>query len=260
VSRRGQHFFAPFIGLLTFFGIWELYVRVANVPEFKLVRPSRAFREVWTARATYWSEGKSTIAVALAGFLLASAFACGLGSLLAQSRRLERAVLPVALLVVVTPLYAYFFAIMLWVGYGFPSLIIAVTIVCFPPMLFATVSGLRSADAGAIELLQSVSASRWEIFRKVQVPTALPQILSAAKLSAGLSLVGVTIGEPVAIVQTGLGQLIRKAASAGLEAVPQLWGAIFVLGIIGSLAYLLISAIESGVRRWHSLDYHSTHS
>ncbi len=254
MSKRGQQFFAPLVGLFTFFGLWETYVRVANVPEFKLVKPSRAFQEVWRSRATYLSESRSTVAVALGGFLLASILACGLGSLLAQSRRLERAVLPVALLVVVTPLYAYFFAIMLWVGYGYPSLIIAVTIVCFPPMLFATVSGLRSADPGAVELLRSVSASRREIFRKLQIPTALPQILSAAKLSAGLSLVGVTIGEPVAFVQKGLGQLIRKAAASGLESVPQLWGGIFVLGLIGSFAYLLISAIETGVRRWHNLD------
>ena len=122
-------------------------------------------------------------------------------------------------------------------------------------MLFAATNGLKSVDPAATELLRSVHASRWEIFRKLQVPTALPQLLSAAKLSAGLSLVGVTIGEPYAFAgDEGLGLLIRRTASAGNVAIPQLWGSIFVLGLIGSFAYLAISGVETVVWRWHSLD------
>ncbi len=256
MKRSFRFRIAPVVGLVLFFSVWEIYVRVAKIGSYKLVRPSSAFAEVWRSRATYWSNALPTFRVAMFGFAIAMVVAFVVASLIAQSRTAERAVLPVALLVVVTPLFAYAQAILIWIGLGVKSLVVMVAIVCFPPMLFAATTGLKSVDPAATELLRSVSASRWEIFRKLQVPTALPQLLSAAKLSAGLSLVGVTIGEPYAFAgDQGLGLLIRRTASAGNVAIPQLWGSIFVLGLIGSFAYLAISGIETVVRRWHSLDH-----
>jgi NitT/TauT family transport system permease protein len=255
MKRSLRYRLAPAFGLVMFFGIWELYVRIAKIGSYKLVQPSKAFAEVWKGRATYWANALPTFRVAMFGFAIAMVVAFVVASLIAQSRTAERAVLPVALLVVVTPLFAYAQAILIWIGLGVKSLVVMVAIVCFPPMLFAATTGLKSVDLAATELLRSVNASRWEIFRKLQVPTALPQLLSAAKLSAGLSLVGVTIGEPYAFAgDQGLGLLIRRTASAGNVAIPQLWGSIFVLGFIGSFAYLAISGIETVVRRWHSLD------
>jgi NitT/TauT family transport system permease protein len=253
MNRTRRNTVAPFLGLALFFGLWESFVRIANVPEFKLPKPSTALHEVWNQRSFFWDNAKPTISAAFMGFIVAVVVAFVIGSLLAHSEFAERAFLPVALLIVVTPLYAYVIAIVLWVGLGFRSLVVAVAIVCFPPVLFATIVGLKSADPLAVDLLKSANASPWEIFRKLRVPAALPAILSATKLSAGLSLVGVTIGEPAAFVDKGVGLLIRKSAAAGNVGGPQLWGSIFVLGFIGSFAYLAISGIESAVRRWHSL-------
>jgi NitT/TauT family transport system permease protein len=248
-----RHRFAPFVGLALFFGIWELYVRLAKVGEYKLIKPSRAFSEIVRNPGFYWNEAKPTIGVAIAGFFLAFVVAFAIGSTLAHSVTAERAVFPVVILVVVTPLFAYITALIVWIGFGYRTLIVAVAIVCFPPMLFNTVAGLRAIDPNARELLDSVHASRWEIYRKLRVPSALPYLLSAAKLSAGLSLVGVTIGEPYAFVPNGLGNTIRRAASSGNVNIPQLWGSIYVLGFLGAIAYLAISGIETIVRRRHGL-------
>lgn len=244
--------FAPVIGIASFFGLWELLVRVRHIGDYKLVKPSTALRTVFNSRSVFLREARPSVWAALVGFSIALSIAFVIGSLLAHSRVAERAVLPVALLIVVTPLFAYIQSVITWFGFGFRSLVVMVAIVCFPPFLFATVAGLRAIDPAAHELLRSVDASRWEVFRKLRVPSSLPYLFPAAKVSSGLALVGVTIGEPYAFIDHGLGLTIRRAAAAGIVAIPQLWGSIFVLGFIGSFAYLAISGVETVVRRWHN--------
>lgn len=243
---------APVLGIAAFLGLWELGVRAFHVESYKLPRPSDVLREVVRNRSTYWSESLPTIREMVVGFVIAFAIAFVVASLVAHSSALERAVIPIAVIVQVTPLYAYGAAIVLWAGFGMRSIVIMVAIVCFPPFLMNAVSGLRDVDPSAVELLSSVEASRWEVFVRLRVPSALPQLFSAAKVAAGLALVGATIGEPWAFVDSGLGVLIRKSAAAGTVGAPQLWGSIFVLGLIGSFAYLAISGTERAALHWHS--------
>ena len=152
--------FAPAIGIGTFFGLWELLVRAFHIGEYKLVKPSTALRTVFNNRSVYFNEARPSVWAALVGFSIALSVAFVIGSLLAQSRVAERAVLPVALLIVVTPLFAYIQSVITWFGFGFRSLVVMVAIVCFPPFLFASVSGLRAVDPLAYELLRSVDADR----------------------------------------------------------------------------------------------------
>lgn len=253
-STPMRHRLAPIVGLTTFFGVWEFAVRLFHVGEYKLIKPSAALREVYRSREFFLAEARPTALVALAGFVLAGLVAFVVGAAISQSVTAERAVFPVALIVVVTPLFAYAQAVLIWIGFGFRSLVVMVAIVCFPPLLFNMVAGLRSADPFAEEVFDSVAASRWEKFRKLQLPGSLLHVLAGAKVSSGLALVGVTIGEPYAFVDHGLGLAIRRAASAGNTALPQLWGAIFVLGFLGAVAYLVLSGMETAARRWLSLD------
>lgn len=243
---------APFAGIAGFLGVWELFVRIFDIESYKLPRPSDVVRDVVTNRSAYWYDAWPTIAVSVAGFALALVVAFAVASICAHSAFVERAVSAIAIVVLVTPLFAYGAAIVLWVGFGYRPIVLMVAIVCFPPLLFNAVSGLRDIDPLAHELLRSVHASRWEVYRRLRVPNALPSLMAGAKVSAGLSLVGAVIGEPWAFLDRGLGVLIRKAAAAGTVGGPLLWGSIFVLGLIGSFAYLAISGIERIALHWHS--------
>lgn len=244
--------FAPFVGLAVFLGGWELFVRIFNVPSYKLPVPSEVIREVVRNHSAYWYDAWPTMLVSLGGFLLALVIAFAVASLCAQSAFVERAVSAVAILVLVTPLFAYGAAIVLWIGFGYRPIVVMVAIVCFPPMLFNAIVGLRDVDPLALELLRSVHASRWEIYRRLRVPNSVPSLVAGAKVSAALSLVGAVIGEPWAFLDRGIGVVIRKSAANGTLGAPQLWGSIFVLGLIGSFAYLAISGIERAALHWHS--------
>jgi NitT/TauT family transport system permease protein len=244
---------APVVGLISFLGGWELLVRVFNVPSFKLPRPSTIIRYVAGHWSPYWYDAWPTIKVSFVGFLVALAVAFVVASICAQSLFIERAVSTVAVLILVTPLFAYAAAIVLWMGIGSTRpIVVMVAIVCFPPLLFNAIGGLRDVDALALELLRSVHASRWEIFRRLRVPSSVPSLLSGAKVSAGLAIVGAVIGEPWAFRDRGLGIAIKQLAAAGIvEGATPLWGSIFVLGLIGSFAYLAISGIERAALHWH---------
>ena len=243
---------APFVGIAVFLGVWELFVRIFDIESYKLPRPSDVVRDIVTNRSAYWYDAWPTIAVSVAGFTLALVVAFAVASICAHSAFVERAISAVAIVVLVTPLFAYGAAIVLWVGFGYRPIVLMVAIVCFPPMLFNAVSGLRDIDPLAHELLRSVHASRWEIYRRLRVPSSVPALISGAKVSAGLAIVGAVIGEPWAFVDRGLGVLIRKLAAAGIvEGATPLWGSIFVLGLIGSFAYLAISGIERAALHWH---------
>jgi NitT/TauT family transport system permease protein len=243
---------APIVGLAAFLGGWELLVRLFNVASFKLPRPSTIVRYIAGHWSPYWYDAWPTIKVSFLGFLVALALAFVVASVCAQSLFVERAVSTVAVLVLVTPLFAYGAAIVLWMGFGTRPIIVMVAIVCFPPLLFNAIGGLRDVDPEALELLRSVHASRWEIYRRLRVPSSVPALISGAKVSAGLAIVGAVIGEPWAFVDRGLGVLIKKLYGAGIvEGATPLWGSIFVLGLIGSFAYLAISGIERAALHWH---------
>ena len=252
MNRRVPTPLAPLVGVVTLFGVWEGFVRAFDIASYKLPLPSVIFRQIFNSRTLYVRESWPSIVAMLAGLAIALVVSTIIAALLAHSRFAERAVTPLAVFVQVTPLYAYVAVILLWIGFGLRSLITMIAIVCFPPFLMNLTAGFRDVDANALELLKSADASRWEIFRRLRVPSALPQFFSGLKVASGLALVGVAIGEPAAFVKHGIGLLLRRASTAGNDGVPQLWGCIFVLGLIGSFAYLAISGIERAALRWHS--------
>jgi NitT/TauT family transport system permease protein len=126
--------------------------------------------------------------------------------------------------------------------------------VCFVPFLINGVTGLRSVDSNLLELARSVNASRREVFWKLRFPSALPHLFSAARIAVGLALIGATLGEFFAGVQSGLGYSIKFAQSRFLTM--QLWGSVYVLALIGSIGILLINGLEKLTLHWHSSQRH----
>jgi len=172
-------------------------------------------------------------------------------TLMAHSRFIERAVLPLAVLVQVTPIIAYTPAIVVWQGFGFKSILVVTALVCFVPFLINGVTGMRSVDANLIELARSVDASKREVFFRLRLPSALPNLFSAARIAVGLALIGAVLGEFFAGSSSGLGYTISVAQNR-LQSHLQMWGAIYVLAFIGATATLLITVAERFALHWHS--------
>jgi NitT/TauT family transport system permease protein len=150
----------------------------------------------------------------------------------------------------VTPLIAYAPAFVIWMGFGLKPIVTMTAIVCGVPFLINGVTGLRSVDPNLLELARSVDASRWEVFVRLRLPSALPNIFTAARIAVGLALIGAVIGELFAGARSGLGWSVNVAKNHNLPL--QLWGSVFTLATLGALAIILISGLERIVLHWHA--------
>jgi len=243
---------APVAGLIVFFGGWELLVRIFDVRPFVLPGPWRILRHIAEDPRFYLRNARPTVVEALAGFAIALVAGFAIGAAMAHSRFIERAVLPVAVLVQVTPIIAYAPAFVIWLSFGAKPIVAISSLVAVVPIALNTVTGLRSVDLLALEVLESAAASRREIFWKLRAPSAMPMVFAAARISVGLALVGAVIGEFFAGVSDGLGHAIRVAQNNPLRLLDQMWGSIFVLGFIGAIATLAVTSLERWLVRWHA--------
>ncbi|MCB0083822.1 MAG: ABC transporter permease subunit, partial [Caldilineaceae bacterium] len=117
----------------------------------------------------------------------------------------------------------------------------------FFPMLVNTIVGIRNVDRDLYDLMRSLRATRWQLFRLLELPAALPVLLSGLKLSVILAVVGAVVGEFVG-ADVGLGFLINLAR--GVLDTPMMFVAIFCLVIIAQALYLLVALLERHYLQW----------
>lgn len=240
---------APILGLASVFFGWEAYVRIMDLRPLTLPRPSNIFLEVFDNPGFYWENGIVTLREAAAGFVLAFFAAVLVASVMAHSRFMERAGLPVIVLIQSTPIAVLVPVFLLWFGFSPWPKVLTAALFAWVPFVANALTGLRAIDPDTHELLRSTSASSWEIFWRLRVPHALPYLFSAARICIGLALVGAVIGEFFNSSE-GLGNAARVGQSQP-ALNEQLWGSVFVLAFVGVVAVLILAAIERRVLRWH---------
>jgi NitT/TauT family transport system permease protein len=223
---------------------WQGIVFVADIPEYLLPSPSAIVEAVDRSLAIAFAV---TFAEALAGFLVASALAFAVATLFVRFRTLEDGLFPIAIAVKTTPIVAIAPLLVIWLGTGWWSKIVAAILICFFPVLVNTVKGLKAADFEYRELFETLGASRAQEFRKLRVPFCLPYLFSALKISSSLAVVGAIVGEFVGATK-GLGYLII-VSSAHLE-TPTLFSAIFAAALAGIAMFYAIGWTERRLIFW----------
>lgn len=188
----------PVIAVLALLIAWEALVRISSIPQYLLPPPSR----VWAAlRDDRVALGLSTLRTALAtgaGFLIACMLGVIIGSALTLSRRIERGVYPLTLLFQMVPLVAIAPLLVIWLGNGDRTVIASSAIVAIFPVIANTVGGLRSTDPLLVELFTVHRATRWQRWLKLELPSAIPSMLTGLRVAAGLATIGAVVGEFVA--------------------------------------------------------------
>jgi len=248
---------APVLGVLAFFGLWELFVRVGDIPSFELRPPSQILRYLFGDRGDarfdrvgFASATLETGFDAVRSIVLALVIGFVVGSLMAASRWLEEAALPVLILVQVTPWVVYSASVVLWLDGGQTPVLFIGTLVCVPAFSYATTVGLRSADPATLELMRTVDASWWETLWRVRLPHALPGLFTATRFAIGLSIAAVYFTEGGALVNRGLGA-VGKAAINGSQTLA-VWSTAFCAAFLGALGLILIGLLERLLLGWHA--------
>ena len=238
----------PALAIAVAIAIWEAWVRAASIPIYIVPTPSVVIARLSSDLAFFALHGGITLAEALAGFALGAAVAFTGATLMAHSRFLERTLFPIAILVKVTPIVAIAPLFVIWFGFGsLPKVFIASLITFFPVLVNAMV-GLRAVNPGALDFFRSLHASRTETYLKLRLPSSLPYLFAAFRISIPLSVIGAVVGEWFS-GDRGLGSVIIVAHS-NLD-MPTLFSAILVLAFMGIALTVITACIERKMLFWH---------
>ena len=236
----------PLIALLLAGVAVEIWVRAADVSQFVMPRPTAVIEEFFTEFPRYFSEGMRTLAVSVGGLALGTSVAVLLAAGVAHSQLLERAVLPIAIMVKVTPVVSVIPLLIVWLGYGWEPKVTIAALITYFPVLINAIAGFRDIDPRMHDFFRSVSASEWEVFRRLRLPAAIPFLFAALKISVTLSLIGAVVAEFFTAGQGGLGSVI--AIEQGEVRLYKVFAAVImltVLGIVLSTALILCERLWS---------------
>lgn len=227
--------------------LWELTVRLGSVPPYLLPSPSGVLSVLTRDWQTLGLNALVTMGEAMAGFALGNAAGFMIGVLFSSWRVAEKAMYPYVIALKTTPILALAPLLVIWFGTGWLSKIIASALICFFPIVVNATRGLRAAQTEAVDLFRSLAASRLQTFLKLRLPTSLPYIFSALRISTSLSVVGAVVGEFVG-AQQGLGYLIL-VSSYRFET--EMMIAATIAAAIGGVAFFgLVVLLEALVVPW----------
>ncbi|HEY1504994.1 MAG TPA: ABC transporter permease [Stellaceae bacterium] len=210
IARRPELILSPILLVLVLL-FWEVIVRFFQIPSFMLPRVSNVLFALYQglaispfSRGGYWLNGGVTLLEVLLGFIIGSSIGLVLGIVISQIRILDATLRPYIVAFQCLPKVAIAPIIIMWFGYDISSKVVMVALLTFFPLLVNGMAGFHGVDLDRIELLRSLSATRWQIFWKVKFPSALPFIFAGLDIAAVFAVVGAIVGEFVG-AQLGLG-------------------------------------------------------
>lgn len=233
---------------------WEWIVATRHIPPYVLPAPSAILHALIENFASLMQSLLSTLTVTLEGFIAALIAGVGLAIAFSQSRLIERALYPYAVVLQVTPVVAIAPLILIWVGFDHinAALALIAALVAFFPILSNTTLGLKSADFNLVDLMRLYGASRRQILWRVRLPTALPYLLGAMKIAGGLSLIGAVVAEFVAGSGTATGLAWRIVEAGNRLEIATMFAALVLLAFLGIAIFALFSMLEWALlRHWH---------
>lgn len=230
--------------LVVFLLIWQVVVVVSGFPAFILPPPGAVIAR-W---ASAWSAGTltphvvATLQEVVLGFALGAGVALPAGYALARSALVERLLSPYLVAAQATPILALAPLIALWFGPGLAGKVVICALIVFFPVAVATMVGIRSVDAGLLELGRSLRATRRQVLTTLEIPAALPSILGGMRVGVTLAVVGAIVGE-WAGAERGLGVLINLARGSLFD-IPLMFATLLTIALVGIVLYLVVVLVE----------------
>lgn len=248
VSLKLPSYIYPIISILLIFGLWYSAILLFNIPEYLVPTPLEVLKEMWAQKTLLLQHMAPTLIEIIVGFILAVIIAFPLAILIASSSMMDRIINPILTAIQVMPTVAVAPLLVVWFGYGILPKVFTVFLMSFFPILINAISGLRSTEVELVYLLKTMGASRLELFMKVRIPQALPQMFAGLKVAMTLAIVGSIVGEFVG-ANEGLGYLLQMA-NAQLN-TKMIFGNLITLCILGIALFKFMEWLERKSLPWH---------
>jgi ABC-type nitrate/sulfonate/bicarbonate transport system permease component len=244
---------APAVVVALLIGLWEVAAQwdwladALNIQPFLIPAPSDVASSLWTDRELLADNAWVTLQEIVLGFALAAVVGVAFALVLHLSDTLRRAFYPLLMASQTVPVIAIAPILVVWFGFGLGPKLVIVALVCFFPITVNTLDGLRSVDPELPRMMRTLDGSRGQILRRVEVPSALPFLLSGAKIAAVVSVIGAVFGEWSGASE-GLGHLILVSQSQLQTA--RVFAAVVVLSALAIGMFGLLSLLERRVAWW----------
>ena len=246
------------LGLVALLAGWLFSVHVLHVASYILPAPEAVWNALWSGVAVnpmsskgYYLPLWSTLSNAATGFAIGTGLGLVLGSLMAESRTVEKLLMPYAFALQSLPKVAIAPLVVIWFGFGDGSKVAIAALLAFFPVLINSFTGLRSTEPERIDLMRSLSATRFETYRIVKLPNAAPFIFAGLDMAVVYALLGAIVAEFLG-AQQGMGVVITQAQA--VSDVAGVFAALVILGALGIALHSSVRRLERRVVHWAHRD------
>ena len=253
MSLAMQRVLWPALVAVVIIALWQGLVVAFDVPAFLVPSPLRVAQVLVADAALLFGALYVTLKITLLAFVCATALGVLIAFAFVQSRTVETALFPYAVLLQVTPIVAIAPLIIIWVKNATASLVICATLVALFPIIANTTLGLRSVNPGLMSVFKLNHATRWQTLVRLRIPSALPYFFGGLRISSGLALIGAVVAEFVAGTGgTGTG-LAYQILQAGYQLnIPRMFAALLLITLTGVGLFAAMAALSSwALSSWH---------
>ncbi len=244
---------APILSLISLFILLETLVRCDIIASFILPAPSEVLKSLVNDHAELLEAARETAGSAAVGLILSFVIGSTLAIFLSLSRWLRDAIYPFAIFFQTVPVIALAPVLVIWFGFGAPTIMASAFIVSVFPVIASVLLGLESTDSMPVDLFRIYGASRFDILVKLRLHAALPQIFSGLRIASGLAVIGAVVGEFVA--GSGLGSVVDSARTQ--QRIDKVFAAVFISSLIGLIFVAFINFLSfRTLKNWHISERH----
>lgn len=248
-----RNWLPPLLLIAALFGLWQIAASsgfmadTLDLEDFLVPSPAQILDVLWQDRDLIAENAWVTLVEIVAGFAVAVVIGLLAAALLSTSDLIRRTSYPVIVASQTIPIIVIAPVLVVWFGYGIGPKLAIISLICFFPITVNTLDGLRSVDPDSVKMMRTLWASRWQIFKRVEIPTALPYAFSGAKIAVAVAVIGAVFGE-WAGSEKGLGHLMLQDNAQLMT--DRLFASVFVLSAIAIVLFGLIALLERRVLRW----------
>lgn len=232
---------------------WYLFITLNNVPRYILPSPTDVADSLWNDWGTLAPALVVTLRITFTALILALIGGVAFAIILVQSKWIELALFPFAVILQVTPIIAIAPLLLIYAPDTQTALLICSFLVAFFPILSNMVAGLKSVDHNLLNLFDLYGASRWQTLILLKIPAALPYFMAGLRIGGGLALIAAVVAEFAAgSAGQGSGLAFRLLESQYRLNIPRLFAALILLTGTGVAIFGLTSLVSwLSLRRWH---------
>lgn len=238
----------PVLVLVLLFIIWEIGVKIFEVPNWLLPRPTEVIHEIVNGGDVYQEHLISTVQLSIVGLFIGCSFGIIAGIGLHIVPFLKEALYPLIIISQNIPTIVLAPLLVVWFGFGLLPKIIIITLVCFFPITISLLDGFRQTDRDLLNYMRMAGATKRQIFWKLEWPQCLPYLFSGFKISATYSVLGAVISEWLG-ASKGLGVYMTVSSSA--FRTDRVFVAIFFIVGLSLLLFVLIILLQKIIIRWN---------